>query len=71
LLPPPELKSALAANAVAKRQWARYTSSCRKQFLYWLAAAKRPDTRARRVATIVECATRGLTFAEYYAASRK
>ena len=71
LQPPPELKSALGTNAAAKRQWPRYTSTCRKQFLFWLAGAKRPDTRARRVATIVECAAKGLTFAQYYDASRK
>jgi uncharacterized protein YdeI (YjbR/CyaY-like superfamily) len=71
LLLPPELKSALAANAAAKRQWARYTMTCRKQFLFWLAGAKRPDTRGKRVATIVECAAKGLTLPEYYDTSRK
>ena len=71
VLPPPELQSALGANAAAKRQWVKYTLTCRKQFLFWLAGAKRPDTRARRVAAIVECAAKGLTFAQYYEASRK
>ena len=71
LQPPPELTSALGGNAAAKRQWAAFSPSCRKQFLFWLAGAKRPETRARRAATIVECAAKGLTFAEYYQASRK
>ena len=68
---PPELKTALHANAAAKRRWNTYTPSSRKQFLFWLAGAKRPDTRAKRVATIVECAATGVTFAEYYQASRR
>ena len=71
LLPPPELTSALGANAAAKKRWAAFSPSCRKQFLFWLAGAKRPETRAKRAATIVECAAKGLTFAEYYEASRK
>ena len=71
LLAPEELTDALAANAKAQRQWATFTASCRKQFLFWLAGAKRTETRATRVATIVQCAAAGLTFAQYYDASRK
>ena len=71
LQPPPELAVALDANAAVQRRWASFSPSCRKQFLFWLAGAKRPETRAGRVATIVDCAARGLTFAKYYQASRK
>jgi hypothetical protein len=44
---------------------------CRKQFLFWLAGAKRAETRAKRVATIVRCAAAGITLLRYYDASRK
>lgn len=71
LAPPLELTSALKKTRKAWTQWSAYPPSCRKQFLFWLAAARRPETRAKRVATIVECAAAGLTFAQYYDASRK
>lgn len=65
LVAPPELARALKANPAAKKHWTAYSPSCRKQFLFWLSGAKRPETRAKRVATIVECAETGLTFARY------
>ena len=66
LQPPPELVAALEVNAAAQRQWPIYTPACRKQFLFWLAGAKRAETRAKRIATIVDCASRGVTFAGYH-----
>jgi uncharacterized protein YdeI (YjbR/CyaY-like superfamily) len=73
LTPPLELRKALAATKVASANWEQYSASCRKQFLYWLAGAKRPETRAARIAQIVACAKTGLTFTEYYstAAARR
>ena len=56
---PPELQRALNANAEARRGWDRFTDSRRKQFLYWLAGAKREETRARRIVDIVDWAARG------------
>ena len=35
-------------------------------FLYWLAGAKRAETRAARIKEIVACAETGLTYAQYY-----
>jgi len=63
---PKELAAALAANKAAKKNWPAYSLTCRKQFLYWLAAAKRADTRAARIKEIVACAETGLTYAQYY-----
>jgi uncharacterized protein YdeI (YjbR/CyaY-like superfamily) len=57
----PELQRALNANAAAKKRWPAFTDGQRKQFLYWLAMAKREETRAKRIATIVEMAARGMT----------
>jgi uncharacterized protein YdeI (YjbR/CyaY-like superfamily) len=68
---PPELRKALAANRVARTHWRAYTEGQRKQFLYWLASAKRDETRARRVAEIVATAERGLTPAQAYDERRR
>lgn len=68
---PPELQTALDKSKAAARNWLSYSPSCRKQFLYWLAGAKRPETRAARIGEIVACARTGLTFAEYRTARQK
>lgn len=61
---PPDLKKAMKANSEASRRWASYTASRRKGVLYRLANAKRPETRARYLAEIVEDMARHLTPAE-------
>jgi uncharacterized protein YdeI (YjbR/CyaY-like superfamily) len=61
---PPELKKAFAANAVAKRNWTTYTASQRKTFLYSINNVKRAETRAARVAHIVDIVTRKVSFAQ-------
>lgn len=61
---PPDLKKAMKANSEASRRWASYTASRRKGVLYRLANAKRPATRARYLAEIVEDMARDLTPAE-------
>ena len=68
---PPELKRALAANADARKNWPTYTDSQRKMFLYSLHGAKRPETRAKRIARIVDIVARKVTFAQLYAESKK
>jgi uncharacterized protein YdeI (YjbR/CyaY-like superfamily) len=50
---PPDLVAALAADPLAKASFHAFSPSHRKQWLYWLADAKRPETRARRLAQIV------------------
>lgn len=51
---PADLAAALAADAEAARNFAALSPSRRKMALYQLLAAKRPETRARRIADIVE-----------------
>jgi uncharacterized protein YdeI (YjbR/CyaY-like superfamily) len=68
---PPELQAALDKSKTAVKNWPLYSPSCRKQFLYWLAGAKRPETRAARIKEIVACARTGLTFSEYWTTRRK
>src|SRR4051812_13079362 len=52
---PPELQTALDASKTATKNWPAYSPSCRKQFLFWLAGAKRAETRAARIKEIVAC----------------
>jgi uncharacterized protein YdeI (YjbR/CyaY-like superfamily) len=56
---PPDLAAALDADPAARRYWASFPPSERKRLLWWVASAKRHDTRERRVREIVDRATRG------------
>lgn len=51
---PPELTRALARNDAAKHHFERLAPSYRKQFIGWIASAKRDDTRGKRVAEAVQ-----------------
>jgi uncharacterized protein YdeI (YjbR/CyaY-like superfamily) len=59
---PPELKKALDANAAAKKNWPTYTASQQKAFLRMVDGAKTADTRARRVARVLEIVGQKLSF---------
>jgi uncharacterized protein YdeI (YjbR/CyaY-like superfamily) len=58
---PAELRKAINANARAKKQWPRFTESKRRQFLFYLSAAKRPETREKRIREIVSILARKTT----------
>ena len=60
LLEPADLAAALDADPEARRQWDAFPRSPRRAALVWLAGAKRPATREKRVADIVDRASRGL-----------
>ena len=68
---PPELRKAINANPRAKKHWAAFTASQRKQFLYYLAAAKRDGTRQKRIDEIVSHAARNMTPGQAYEARRR
>ena len=61
---PPELQKAIDANAAASKNWLAYSPGMRKGFLYRLADAKRPETRAARIAEIVDIVARNVSRAE-------
>ena len=61
---PPELKAAIDANAAAKKNWPTYTASQRKGFLRMVTGAKRPETRAKRIARVVNIVSRRISFSE-------
>lgn len=60
LVEPPELAVALDAVLQARRHWDSFPRSPRRTALLWLSSAKRPTTREKRVAEIVDRAARGL-----------
>ena len=59
LVVPDDLALALAESPAAERYVASLASSKRRMILYWIASAKRPDTRARRIAETVAAAAEG------------
>ncbi|MEA3011315.1 MAG: hypothetical protein QOJ91_3007 [Sphingomonadales bacterium] len=56
---PPELESALAGNPAAKATFDSFPPSCRREYADWVREAKRPETRAKRVAQAVEWMAEG------------
>ena len=51
---PADLRAAFAAGpGAAKAHWDAFSPSSRRAILWWLHTAKRPETRAQRIATIV------------------
>jgi uncharacterized protein YdeI (YjbR/CyaY-like superfamily) len=53
---PPDLQAALAQQPAAERNFAAFSPTTQKQLLWWLASAKRPETRANRLAQLVAAA---------------
>ena len=51
---PPELHAALAANPAARATFDGFPPSCRREYVEWVAEAKRPETRDKRIAQAVE-----------------
>ena len=56
---PPDLLEALAANEAARATFDGFPPSARRDYLDWLADAKRPETRAKRLAQAVEWMAEG------------
>jgi uncharacterized protein YdeI (YjbR/CyaY-like superfamily) len=56
---PPDLAEALAANEAARNTFDQFPPSCRREYVDWLTEAKRPETRARRLAQAVEWMAEG------------
>jgi uncharacterized protein YdeI (YjbR/CyaY-like superfamily) len=56
---PPELDSALSANPAARAAFDGFPPSGRREYVEWVAEAKRPETRSKRVAQAVEWMAEG------------
>jgi hypothetical protein len=47
---PPDLRKVLAAHREAKAVWEEISPAARRDWIQWITTAKRPETRARRIA---------------------
>ena len=59
LVVPDDLAAAFAARPGSREHWESFSPSSRKMILTWIVLAKRPETRAVRVATTAARAERG------------
>ena len=59
LVVPDDLAAAFDRHPGSREHWDSWSASARKLILTWVALAKRPETRAARVATTAEKAARG------------
>jgi uncharacterized protein YdeI (YjbR/CyaY-like superfamily) len=57
---PPDLEAALSGVPAAAARWVAWPASPRRQYVYWVLDAKRPETRSRRIADVVRRAAAGL-----------
>ena len=53
------------ANSNAWQDWEKRPPSYRKAVLHWVTSAKKPETRARRLATLIEDSAHGRRIAGY------
>jgi len=53
MAPPPELEAALAARPGGREGFTRLPAALKKQLVYWVAEAKRPETRRRRIDEVI------------------
>jgi hypothetical protein len=49
----PDFLQALSANKPAADAYAVFSPSCQREYMEWITTAKRPETRATRIATAV------------------
>jgi uncharacterized protein YdeI (YjbR/CyaY-like superfamily) len=56
---PEELEQALAVHPEAAKTFEALAPTYRKQYILWIATAKRPETRQRRVTEAIELLERG------------
>jgi len=56
---PLELTAALKKNKMAAKVFAEFSLSCRREYADWIAEAKRPETKQKRVKQAVEWLAQG------------
>lgn len=56
---PPEFTKALKANKKASAAFAAFSPSCKREYIEWVAGAKRAETRDNRIATAVDWISEG------------
>ena len=55
----PVEESVFRKNAAAWSDWERRPPGYHKAVLHWVTSAKKPETRAKRLATLIECSAAG------------
>ncbi len=63
---PPEFADALAGSKQAEAVFHELAPSCRREYLNWIAEAKRPETRQRRTGLAIAMLEQGKRFNEQY-----
>lgn len=56
---PVELTAALKKNKLANKVFAEFSPSCRREYADWIAEAKRPETKGKRIKQAVEWIAKG------------
>jgi uncharacterized protein YdeI (YjbR/CyaY-like superfamily) len=51
---PADLAKAMKTSGEAAKNYAVFTPACKWQYVNWINQAKRPETRAKRIAAAVE-----------------
>ena len=59
MIEPIDLTAALDAEPAARKAWDGFPPSARKQMLWWVVSAAKPETQATRIAKIVADAAAG------------
>ncbi len=65
LVVPPDLQKAFDENSAAFDHWNAFPPSARRGILEWIFNAKRPETRAKRIAQTATMAAQGLRANQY------
>ncbi len=56
---PPEFEAALRKSKKASAAFAALSPSCKREYIEWIADAKRPETRDKRIKTAMEWIAEG------------
>lgn len=57
---PPDLEKAFAANKTAYKYFNEFPRSAKRAILFWIAGAKKPETRAKRIQETVTSASKNI-----------
>jgi uncharacterized protein YdeI (YjbR/CyaY-like superfamily) len=57
--PHAEFATALQKNKQAAAVFAAFSPSCKREYVEWIADAKRPETRDKRIATAIQWISQG------------
>lgn len=57
---PPDLEKSLAANKTAYKFFNEFPRSAKRAILFWIAGAKKPETRAKRIQETVTSASKNI-----------